>query len=78
MRSSKFGARNRNKIDAALKAKNTLYECRGCCKKKVCRKSFSQWECRSCGKKYAGGAYTLRTDAGMVAERLINEYHKLG
>ncbi|MFH2105943.1 MAG: 50S ribosomal protein L37ae [Candidatus Micrarchaeota archaeon] len=78
MRSSKFGAKNRKKIDAALKTKNALYECRDCGKKKVRRKSFSQWECRSCGKRYAGGAYTLKTDAGTVAERLIGEYHKTG
>ena len=73
MRTSKFGAKIRKKVDKATTSKKQLYECRDCGKRKVMNISFSQWKCRSCDKHYAGGAYVLRTSAGLVAERMITE-----
>ena len=35
MRTSKYGAKNRKKVDSTYKSKKTLYECRDCKKKKV-------------------------------------------
>ncbi|HLD60165.1 MAG TPA: hypothetical protein VI912_04165 [Candidatus Bilamarchaeaceae archaeon] len=79
MRTSKYGAKNRKKVDSTYKSKKTLYECRDCKKKKVAsNQSFSVWRCRSCGKVYAGGAYTFRTSSGIVCDRLMKEYEKTG
>ena len=77
MRTHKYGAKNRKKIDKAYNSLKDRYECRNCRKTKVVKnKSFSLWRCASCGKIYAGGAYSLRTDSGLVSERIIKEYVK--
>ncbi len=76
MRSEKYGAKIRKLYDAAIDSKNSWYECPKCHKKKVKRNSNSIWKCRSCGAKFAGGAYSLNTEVGDVAVRLINEYSK--
>lgn len=76
MRSEKYGARIRRLHDSAINAKNSWYECPKCHKKKVKRKGNSLWKCRSCGATFAGGAYSLNTEIGDVAIRLINEYSK--
>ncbi|MBU0532522.1 50S ribosomal protein L37ae [Candidatus Micrarchaeota archaeon] len=76
MRSSKFGASNRKLFDKAIRAKLTRYECPKCGKFKVTRKSNALWLCKSCGASFAGGAYSLESEAGQIAKRLIAEYDK--
>ena len=74
MQTPRYGAKIRKKVESAINAKSTLYECKGCGKVKVKNISFSQWLCKACGKHYAGGAYTLQTPTGSVSERLLKEY----
>jgi large subunit ribosomal protein L37Ae len=76
MRNTKYGARLRKLVDAALTTKNASYECPKCAKKKVRRKGNSLWECRSCGAVFAGGAYRFTTNVGEIATRMIQEYEK--
>ncbi|MBN2477698.1 50S ribosomal protein L37ae [Candidatus Micrarchaeota archaeon] len=76
MRTPKYGRRIRKLAEAAIEQKRASYECPKCGKKKVRRKSFSLWECRSCGTRFAGGAYTFSTGAGVTSLRLIKEYSK--
>lgn len=76
MRSEKYGARTRKLYDAAIKAKNMRYECPKCCKKNLHRRGTALWECNSCETRFAGGAYSFRTEVGEIASRLINEYSK--
>lgn len=76
MRSEKYGARIRKLYDAAIAAKNTRYECPKCHKKNLRRRGTAYWECNSCNAKFAGGAYSFRTEVGEIAVRLINEYSK--
>jgi len=77
MRTSKFGARLRKLADAADRAKRDKYECPKCGKKKVVRKGYAVWRCKSCDSVYAGGAYSLRTETGEIALRLTRGYEKV-
>ncbi len=56
-----------------LRDKSARYKCSVCGKEAVKRAHTSIWECRHCGAKFAGGAYTLTTNAGLVASRAINQ-----
>ena len=76
MRTAKYGARIRKLVEKSINASKVWYECPKCYKKKVVRKGMALWRCRSCGAEFAGGAYTLRTEVGEVAARLINEYSR--
>ena len=77
IRSQKYGAKIRKLVEAAMRAKKALYECPGCGKTKVTRRSYAHWECKSCEAGFAGGAYTFITEAGAISNRLISEYQKL-
>ncbi len=78
MRTARFGASIRKLHDKAIKSKRTRYECPRCHKLKVRRTSNAVWNCKSCGTVFAGGAYSLRTEAGEIAARLAAEYSKEG
>jgi len=77
MRTPKFGASIRKLVDAADRARKARYECPKCGKKKVCRKGYAIWRCRSCDALFAGGAYSLHTETGEIALRLVREYEKV-
>ena len=68
---ARYGRRTRKtitKIEAKQKAKHA---CPFCGKKKVVRISAGKWRCRSCKREIAGGAYTLETELGRIAKRII-------
>ncbi len=73
MRTAKYGATNRKLVKKVQEQKRKRYECPKCNKVKVRRKSYAQWECRSCGALFAGAAYTLSSKAGETIKRLIYE-----
>ena len=75
--SQKYGASIRKQVEAALYRKKALYPCPRCGKKKVKRNMMAVWKCRSCEGTFAGAAYSLTSEAGEVAFRLIQEYKKL-
>lgn len=76
MHTVRYSAKIRKLVNAAVKSKNARYECPKCGKRKVVRSSNAQWRCRSCGAIIAGGAYSLTTDVGEVANRIIKEMEK--
>ena len=76
MRTPKYGASIRKLVDAAEKSKKARYECPRCGKKKVVRKGYAMWKCRSCDAEFAGGAYSLKTETGEIVLRLAKEYEK--
>ena len=74
IRTQKFGARIRKLVVAAEISKKAKYECPRCGKKKVVRKSYAIWQCRSCESKFTGGAYSLNTEAGEIMLRSVKGY----
>lgn len=76
MRTARYGIRVRKLYEAAQKTKRDKYTCPKCGKKTVKRVCNALWQCRCCNAKIAGGAYTLATSTGIVANRLIKEYSK--
>ncbi len=47
------------------------HECPFCGSKKVRRISTSIWECKKCGKKFAGGAYLPQTITGREVRKML-------
>lgn len=71
IRSVKFGRKIRNLYNKAF-AGRSEFECPKCGKTgKMKKKSFSVWECKSCGAVVAGGAYQLTTEAGETMKRIL-------
>jgi large subunit ribosomal protein L37Ae len=71
--SIRYGASIRKRYNKIKAEKRALYLCDVCGKSGVRRISTSIWRCRHCNTTYAGGAYSLKTAAGAVAKRLVEE-----
>lgn len=71
--SGSFGARYgtvaRKRYSTIITGLRSAHECPQCHISAVKRLSVGVWLCRSCGYKFAGGAYTPRTKLGEIAER---------
>lgn len=74
--SVRYGASIRKRYNKIKQEKSSRYLCDVCGKDSVRRKGTSIWECRHCGTIFAGGAYSMKTAAGSVAKRLIQEIKK--
>jgi large subunit ribosomal protein L37Ae len=74
--SIRYGASIRKRYEKIKQEKRSRYLCDVCGKEAVKRRGSSIWECRHCGTIYAGGAYSMKTAAGSVAKRLIEEIKK--
>ncbi len=69
---SHYGVKTRKRETEVLRQQKTLYSCPQCGKKKVRRRGFALWECRSCGAQIAGGAYSLETSVGVSARKTLS------
>ena len=78
LRTARYGLKIRRAYNEIKKASSKLYECPRCEKKKLKRKSFAIFVCRSCKTIVAGGAYKPYTDAGEIVRRMINELKMKG
>lgn len=71
--SGSFGARYgtvvRKRYATIITGLRTPHECPHCHVIAVGRMSVGIWLCKSCGFKFAGGAYSPRTKLGEIAER---------
>ena len=71
--SGSFGARYgtvaRKRYSTVITGLRAAHECPQCHVAAVKRMSVGIWLCRSCGFKFAGGAYAPITKLGQVAER---------
>jgi large subunit ribosomal protein L37Ae len=71
--SGSFGARYgtvpRKRYATVIRGLRAPHECPQCHITAVKRLSVGIWFCRSCGYKFAGGAYAPRTKLGEIAER---------
>ena len=61
------GNLTRTEIEAELKKK---HKCPYCNKPAVKRQSYGIWQCKSCQKKFAGKAYTIKKK--IVSEEVKN------
>ncbi|MCX8194850.1 MAG: 50S ribosomal protein L37ae [Candidatus Micrarchaeota archaeon] len=75
-KSVRYGSELRKRADKVDQLRRSLFQCPACGKKKVKRQGNSIWACKSCGKTFAGGAYTLTTPAGEIAARSVAEHEK--
>ncbi|MFH1056674.1 MAG: 50S ribosomal protein L37ae [Candidatus Micrarchaeota archaeon] len=71
--SVRYGVRLRKKFAEVVRKQKLKYACPKCGKKKVKRKGFAQWECRSCGLVFAGGAYEPETSGGASVRKALSE-----
>jgi large subunit ribosomal protein L37Ae len=71
--SGSFGARYgtvvRKRYATIITGLRSQHECPQCHVIAVRRMSVGVWLCKSCGFKFAGGAYSPRTKLGEIAER---------
>jgi len=68
---ARYGVRTRTitkNIELVQRAKQ---ECPSCGYQKVKRVSTAIWQCRKCGAKFTGGAYTPKTESGQNAEKML-------
>lgn len=72
----RYGATIRKRVAGVREKKTAKYKCEACGKLAVKRISTSIWRCRHCNATYAGGAYTMTTQEGDVARRLIENITK--
>lgn len=68
---SRYGVKIRKK-HAEIQAKSRgVYACVKCGKRGVRKQGFALWQCRSCGARFAGGAYSPETMVGAYARRIL-------
>ena len=65
----RYGTVARKRYSTIITGLRTPHECPQCHVIAVKRMSVGVWLCRSCGFKFAGGAYTPKTKLGEIAER---------
>ncbi len=68
-----YGVRLRKKFEEVRKKQKGTYVCPKCGKMKVKRIDFAQWQCRSCGVIFAGGAFEPTTNAGTAVSKALSE-----
>jgi large subunit ribosomal protein L37Ae len=70
---SRYGLKIRKKIVDIEKSTKVRHKCPSCLRKSLKRKSAGIWECRKCGIKMAGGAYSPKTSATKLMKEIILE-----
>ncbi|MCW4012207.1 MAG: 50S ribosomal protein L37ae [Candidatus Bathyarchaeota archaeon] len=64
------GATLRKRYGRIMTSLHTYHKCPSCASPSVKRESVGLWECRKCGHKFAGGAYTPSTKVGQASRRI--------
>lgn len=70
LRTARYGRKIRLRYDVSIKKQKEKYECLQCGKKKVKRIGYALFECKSCNRVSAGGAYMLETAEGATIRKL--------
>lgn len=55
---ARYGARLRKRVEEIEKAQYATYQCSRCGRVAVRRVAVGIWQCRKCGHKFAGGAWS--------------------
>ena len=69
----RYGIRIRRSIIEIETQQRKKYVCKRCGKKAVKRVGTAIWECRSCGYKFAGGAYIPVSPAAKIVEHAVSK-----
>ncbi|AKG92052.1 ribosomal protein L37a [Geoglobus ahangari] len=69
----RYGIRVRRSIVEIESQQRKKYVCKKCGKKAVKRVGTAIWECRSCGYKFAGGAYIPVSPAAKIVEQAVSK-----
>ena len=68
---ARYGVRARSRVRNIESHQRAKHPCPSCGHLKFRRIETSIWQCRKCGAKFAGGAYSFHTEAGQIIERTI-------
>lgn len=68
---SRYGVKPRTKVRNVEVVQRAKHECPSCSHIKVKRVGTGIWQCRKCQSKFAGGAYTPRTEAGRNVKKIL-------
>lgn len=70
---SRYGRNIRARVLAIEEHQRKRHYCEQCGFKKVKRVSTAIYYCEKCGRKFAGGAYVLRTKTGKLIEKMVKQ-----
>lgn len=73
----RYGASLRKQVKKMEVTQHARYVCAFCGKNSVKRHSTGIWNCRSCNKTVAGGAYTLTTPAAAATRSTIRRLREI-
>jgi len=68
---ARYGVRARSRVRNIETHQHAKHKCPSCGHLKVRRTETSIWQCKKCGAKFAGGAYSFRTEAGQTIDRAL-------
>merc|ERR1712138_162908 len=68
---TRYGSSLRKQVKKMEISQHSKYTCLFCGKNSVKRTAVCIWDCRSCGKRYAGGAYSLHTGSAVTVRSTI-------
>lgn len=74
---TRYGSTLRKLMRKIEVSQHSTYRCVFCGKDSVKRKCAGIWECRSCRKTVAGGAYTLSTASAVTVRSTIGRLRRL-
>ena len=60
-----------NRYGKKIRQQKSLYECPKCKRISLRRVSYALWECKKCGFKMAGAAYSPNSEAGEFLKKII-------
>ncbi|EEH35522.2 60S ribosomal protein L43 [Paracoccidioides lutzii Pb01] len=73
----RYGASLRKQVKKMEISQHARYVCTFCGKNSVKRKAVGIWECRSCKKTVAGGAWTVSTPAAATTRSTIRRLREI-
>jgi len=68
---TRYGASLRKRTVKILTELRRPHKCPSCSTEAVKRVSVGVWNCKKCGVKFSGGAYTPITKLGVIAKRQV-------
>mmetsp|Transcript_2129 Transcript_2129/g.3176 ORF Transcript_2129/g.3176 Transcript_2129/m.3176 type:complete len:95 (+) Transcript_2129:144-428(+) len=74
---TRYGSTLRKLLRKVEVSQHSKFHCSFCGKDSVKRKCTGIWNCKSCGKVLAGGAYTLSTAAAVTTRSTINRLKRM-